>query len=149
MYDSDREFREFWLRTKLTETKLVGVHSKINPYVFKPLDSFSCGRDPSVEGSMAHVLSKSWPLEVDGLLFFHKSCHYKRGSSPLAVWLKPQMVSDILGIPVSQEFLECAPQMSDPLATGLKPRPVEENGKKKDCEKEQEATTSSLDSQVK
>ena len=113
--DSDREFRVYWLHTKLAETREAGERSKVNPYVFRALESFSCGGDAAVEGSMAHVLSKSWPLTVDGLLFFHKRGHYRRGRSPLVVWLKAPMVADLLGVEVSEEFLACAPQMSDPL----------------------------------
>ena len=114
VYDSDRDFRVYWAKTQLAETEGVAKQSRINPYIFRALDSFSSSRE-----SMAHVLSKAWPLEVDGLLFFHKHCHYKAGSSPLAVWLKPHMVTDILKIPVSDEFLSCTPQMSNPLSTPL------------------------------
>ena len=117
MCDSDREFRVYWLRTKLAETQKVTVRSRINPYVFSVLESYSCSNDAAVEGSMARVLSEKWPLEVDGLLFFHKESHYVSKRSPCAVWLKPHMVPEILGVPVSNQFLECAPQMSDPLAT--------------------------------
>ena len=85
--------------------------SRINPYRFVPLDAFPCSRD-----SLTSVLSKPWPVEVDGLLFFHKQCHYKAGHSPLAVWLKAHMVPDVLGVSVSEEFLSCAPRMADPLA---------------------------------
>ena len=112
VYDTDRDFRVYWLTTKLEETQGLGEISRINPYIFKPLDSYSCTRD-----SLEQVLSKPWSQEVDGLLFFHRQCHYRSGSSPLAVWLKPHMVPDILGVPVSDEFLACSPRMSDPLDT--------------------------------
>jgi snurportin-1 len=112
VYDTDREFRFYWLRTKLSECKGINEISRINPYKFVALDSFSSSKD-----SLAALLSKPWPLEVDGLLFFHKLGHYLSRQSPLVVWLKPHMVTDILGVPVSDEFLACAPRMSDPLAT--------------------------------
>ena len=112
VYDTDREFRFYWLRTKLSECKGINEISRINPYKFVALDSFSSSKD-----SLATLLSKPWPLEVDGLLFFHKLGHYLSRQSPLVVWLKPHMVTDILGVPVSDEFLACAPRMSDPLAT--------------------------------
>ena len=46
------------------------------------------------------------------------SCSFTRvlitvGCSPLAVWLKPHMVPDLLKLPVSEEFLACAPTLSD------------------------------------
>ncbi|XP_036205550.1 snurportin-1 isoform X2 [Myotis myotis] len=37
---------------------------------------------------------------VDGLLFYHKQTHYSPGSTPLVGWLRPYMVSDILGVAV-------------------------------------------------
>ena len=111
VYDTDREFRYYWLCTKLSEVEGVKEASRINPYRFVPLDAFPCSRD-----SLTSVLSKPWPVEVDGLLFFHKQCHYKAGPSPLAVWLKAHMVPDVLGVSVSEEFLSCAPRMADPLA---------------------------------
>ena len=127
VYDSDRDFRIFWLTTKLKETQGLGEISRINPYIFKPLDSFSCSKD-----SLEPVLSRAWPLEVDGLLFFHKYCHYKAGTTPLATWLKPHMVPEILGIPVSDEFLACAPRMSDPMDTPL----ITSSGEQKTTKKE-------------
>ena len=111
MYDTDRDFRCYWLRTKLGEVEKVDEHSRLNPFRFLPLDSFPCSRE-----SLADVFSKKWPVEVDGLLFFHRQCHYTAGRSPLATWLKAHMVHDILDIPVSEGFLSCAPSMSDPLA---------------------------------
>lgn len=113
VYDSDREFRHYWLRTKLSEVEGTREISRINPYIFTPIDSYSCSKE-----SLSDVLSRPWPVEVDGLLFFHKHGHYMVGvASPLAVWLKSHMVTDILGVPVSDQFLACSPQMSDPLAT--------------------------------
>lgn len=118
VYDSDREFRYYWLKTKLSEVEKTKEISRINPYIFSPLDSFACSKE-----LLSDVLSKPWPFEVDGLLFFHKLGHYMAGVySPLAVWLKTRMVSDMLGVTVSDDFLACAPQMSDPLATPEQPR---------------------------
>ncbi|XP_024088020.1 snurportin-1 isoform X2 [Pongo abelii] len=37
---------------------------------------------------------------VDGLLFYHKQTHYSPGSTPLVGWLRPYMVSDVLGVAV-------------------------------------------------
>ncbi len=108
VYDSDTEFRFYWLRTKLNEEcDALSTTSRVNPYKFLPLTSY-----PSTHSSLAKVLGSKWPLEVDGLLFFHKEAHYILGRSPLALWLKPHMVTDLLGVPVSQEFLDCAPVMA-------------------------------------
>ncbi len=108
VYDSDTNFRFYWLRTKISEEgDGLSTHSRFNPYVFLPMDSY-----PGTSSSLTEVLGTKWPLEVDGLLFFHKEAHYTPGHSPLTLWLKPRMVTDVLGVPVSQEFLDCTPVMS-------------------------------------
>ena len=109
VYNSDTNFRTFWSKTKLGEEgERVSTHSKINPLRFLCLDYYPCSKD-----SIVKVLSSKWPVEVDGLLFFHKDAHYIIGRNPLTSWLKPHMVPDILKLPVSQEFLACAPSLSD------------------------------------
>ena len=148
MYNTDREFRFYWLCTQISECEGVNELTRINPYKFVPLDSFSSSKD-----SLTTVLSKAWPLEVDGLLFFHKLGHYMSGSSPLAVWLKPHMVMDILGVPVSDEFLACAPRMSDPLATHTSEECSEERAGEAEVptsqlETDQNTTTVDMDSEL-
>lgn len=49
------------------------------------------------------------PLQVDGLLFYHKQTHYSPGSTPLVGWLRPYMVPDILGISVPASPLTAKP----------------------------------------
>lgn len=46
------------------------------------------------------LFSSRFSLQVDGILFYHKQAHYNPGSTPLVGWLRPYMVSDILGIVV-------------------------------------------------
>ena len=109
VYDSDTEFRFYWLNAKLSEVgDEVLIQAKTNPYKFVPLQYYCCNKD-----SLQGVLSSKYPIEVDGLIFFHKQAHYFRGRSPLVLWLKPHMVSEILSISVSQAFLDCAPVLSD------------------------------------
>ena len=109
VYDSDLEFRLFWMKSKLEEDKgRCSVISSVNPYRFVLLEYY-----PSTRGGLGTILSAAWPLEVDGLLFEHKCSHYRRGRSPLAVWLKPHMVPDVLGISVSAEFLASSPVLSE------------------------------------
>lgn len=109
VYDSDLEFRMFWMRAKMEEDNgRCSVLSKINPFRFVPLTYF-----PSTRNELNRIVSVPPPFEVDGLLFIHKSSHYLRRRSPLAVWLKPHMVPDILGIQVSAEFIACCPVLSD------------------------------------
>ena len=113
VYDSDTEFRSFWLKSKLAEEgEKLSTHSRTNPFKFIQLDSFPCSKD-----SITQVLGSRWHTEVDGLLFLHKEAHYTTGRSPLAVWLKAHMVPDLLHLPISDEFLACAPTMSEPKAS--------------------------------
>ncbi|KAH0619844.1 hypothetical protein JD844_014185 [Phrynosoma platyrhinos] len=64
-------------------------------FKFVGLQSYSCAPE-----SLCEVLSTDFPFEVDGLLFYHKQSHYNPGSTPLVGWLRPYMVSDILGVAV-------------------------------------------------
>uniref|UniRef100_A0ACB8E5G5 Uncharacterized protein n=1 Tax=Sphaerodactylus townsendi TaxID=933632 RepID=A0ACB8E5G5_9SAUR len=48
--------------------------------------------------------------QVDGLLFYHRQAHYNPGSTPLVGWLRPYMVSDILGISVPAGPLTSKPE---------------------------------------
>lgn len=112
VYDSDTEFRIFWLQSKLSEEgEELASHSKTNPYKFIPLEFVSCKRE-----SITKLLSGEWKLEVDGLLFIHKEAHYSPGLSPLSGWLKPHMVPQVLAIPVSQQFIDCTPTIRKDLS---------------------------------
>ena len=108
VYDSDTEFRSFWLQSKLSEEHdRLSLKTRSNPYKFLPLKYHFCKRD-----DMSQLLSTACEPEVDGLLFLHKKAHYTPGMSPLSVWLKPHMVPDLLSVPVSQAFLDSTPTLS-------------------------------------
>lgn len=47
---------------------------------------------------------------MDGLLFYHRQTHYTPGSTPLVGWLRPYMVTDILGIEVPAGPLTARPE---------------------------------------
>ncbi len=49
-------------------------------------------------------------LQVDGLLFYHRQTHYTPGSTPLVGWLRPYMVTDILGMEVPVGPLTTKPE---------------------------------------
>ena len=52
-------------------------------------------------------------LQVDGLLFYHKEASYEAGRSPLVCWLRPSMLSDIIGVTPTEAFLgNCIPDES-------------------------------------
>ena len=113
VYDSDTEFRVFWKEQKYKECEKISTYSRVNPLPFIDLPFHACTKE-----SLEHVLAEAPPFQVDGLLFIHKECRYIIGMSPLAAWLKPQMVPDILGIGVSAEFLAQSPAM--PLGSSRK-----------------------------
>ncbi len=109
VYDSDTEFRSYWKASKIKDNADdISKSSRVNPLVFIDLPCYPCTKE-----SISQVLSQKWPVQVDGLLFIHKEAHYWTRRTPLATWLKAHMVPDILGIPVSEEFLSCAPVLTD------------------------------------
>nr|XP_014332487.1 PREDICTED: snurportin-1 isoform X1 [Bos mutus] len=94
-YDCQTDFRFYWLHSKLPEEEGLGEKTKRNPFKFVGLKNFPCTPE-----SLCKVLSMDFPFEVDGLLFYHKQTHYSPGSTPLVGWLRPYMVSDVLGVAV-------------------------------------------------
>nr|KAF6502755.1 snurportin 1 [Molossus molossus] len=94
-YDCQTDFRFYWMQSKLLEEEGLGENTKLNPFKFVGLKNFPCTSE-----SLCKVLSMDFPFEVDGLLFYHKQTHYSPGSTPLVGWLRPYMVSDILGVAV-------------------------------------------------
>lgn len=56
------------------------------------------------------ILIPRFPSQVDGLLFYHKQTHYSPGSTPLVGWLRPYMVSDVLGVAVPAGPLTTKPE---------------------------------------
>lgn len=94
-YDCQTDFRFYWMHSKLPEEEGLGENTKLNPFKFVGLKNFPCTPE-----SLCKVLSMDFPFEVDGLLFYHKQTHYSPGSTPLVGWLRPYMVSDVLGVAV-------------------------------------------------
>ncbi|XP_012657269.2 snurportin-1 [Otolemur garnettii] len=74
-------------------------------FKFVGLKNFPCTPE-----SLCKVLSMDFPFEVDGLLFYHKQTHYSPGSTPLVGWLRPYMVSDVLGVAVPAGPLTTKPE---------------------------------------
>ena len=106
-YDCDTECRFFMLKSRLEENPELAVKSKINPYIFKALPSFSCTPN-AMKTALVQDLSFK-PLPLDGLLFYSKLVHYLPGSTPLVGWLKGYMVPEMLNIEVSQELMDQRP----------------------------------------
>ncbi|GFO14599.1 snurportin-1-like [Plakobranchus ocellatus] len=104
VYDSETEFRFYWLHEKLQEFPDLAQPSSINPYVFIGLPSFRCTQEDISSAVEAAT------FEIDGVLFYHKRTHYNFGSTPLVVWLKPYMLEEILGIKVSDHQMSHMPE---------------------------------------
>lgn len=126
IYDSETEFRFFWLNSKLSETPEVMTKSKENPYQFLPLTNYPCTK----EAISAAVAGASF--EVDGVLFYHKRTHYTFGSTPLVVWLKPYMLNEILGITVPEKLALQKPENYTTYSAHMEL--VEKDKEKKDAE---------------
>ena len=140
VYDSDTEFRCYWKETKLRdEGENLSKYSRINPLTFQNLTYYPCSKE-----SFSAVLGSKWPLEVDGLLFIHKGAHYTVGMSPLALWLKPHMIPDVLKIPVSQEFLSTAPTI--PAAVAMDTSTAANKGQRRKGKKPKKNYSEKMDS---
>ncbi|XP_041369041.1 snurportin-1-like [Gigantopelta aegis] len=103
IYETETEFRFYWLHQNLQEFPQLGVKSRQNPFSFQALPRFPC-TPQAIEEALVNST-----FEIDGILFFHKRTHYMFGSTPLVVWLKPYMLQDVLNIPVPQRYLRQMP----------------------------------------
>ena len=95
VFDSDTEFRAYWLASKFEEEPAPMHRAHGNPCVFLPMPLVPC----TPEGIIAAV-TKPYHTAIDGVLFYHKQTHYTPGPTPLVLWLKPEMLQDSLGIPI-------------------------------------------------
>ncbi|XP_076822116.1 snurportin-1-like [Clavelina lepadiformis] len=101
VYESDTEFRFFWLQSKLMETPELSEKTENNFYKILRLQNHSCKK----EGILSAL--ENWDAKaVDGLLFYNKNTHYTFGATPLVTWLKVPMIGDILNIPPPGAFVE-------------------------------------------
>lgn len=104
VYDSETEFRFYWLQAKFEEIPQILTVSKLNACRFEVLPNFACDSD-----TLQNILSSPMNIELDGLLFYHKRTHYAFGTTPLVLWLKAFMLPEILGVPVSTHHMEQRP----------------------------------------
>uniref|UniRef100_A0A1A8L2U6 Snurportin-1 n=1 Tax=Nothobranchius pienaari TaxID=704102 RepID=A0A1A8L2U6_9TELE len=105
VYDCPTEFRFYWLQSKVQETDGLSEVAKRNPFRFVSLQSLDCSC-----ASIQKALAAEYSFSVDGLLFYHRQTHYTPGSTPLVGWLRPYMVSDILGMEVPVGTLTTKPE---------------------------------------
>lgn len=81
--------------------ELKEINHEINKYAILPIPHISCNTNLS---EALIQFGNQYPL--DGLMFFHRNGHYKFGPSPLVVWLKPFMLSEVLGVFVPPPYDE-------------------------------------------
>ncbi|XP_034173446.1 snurportin-1 [Osmia lignaria lignaria] len=96
LINCDTEFRFFWLKSQLQEIEELQKRDTYkNTYPILPLPNISCNTELSLA---LENISDLYPL--DGLLFYHRDGQYTKGRTPLVTWLKPFMLSEVLGISV-------------------------------------------------
>lgn len=94
LMNCDTEFRFFWLKSKLQEIKeLQERNTHINTFPILSLPNISC--DTDIGSALANLPNLD---SLDGLLFYHRDGQYTKGRTPLVTWLKPFMLSEVLGI---------------------------------------------------
>ncbi|KAM6970148.1 snurportin-1 [Aplochiton taeniatus] len=132
VYDCPTEFRFYWLQSKVEEAEGLAEVAKRNPFRFVSLQSSSCSAE-----SIREALAAQYSFKVDGLLFYHRQTHYTPGSTPLVGWLRPYMVTDILGIAMPECPLTTKPdyashqlqQIREHKKTSSEVRPADLNGR--------------------
>uniref|UniRef100_T1JE87 Snurportin-1 n=1 Tax=Strigamia maritima TaxID=126957 RepID=T1JE87_STRMM len=106
VYDSETEFRFYWMNSKLAEIPEISVQSKINQFKFVALQYFEYS---SLD--LHRVMSRpmQFKVDLDGILFYHKQTHYTCGPTPLVNWLKAYMIPEVLDVQVMDKYLEERP----------------------------------------
>ncbi|XP_076354540.1 snurportin-1 isoform X2 [Tachypleus tridentatus] len=133
VFDSETTFRFWWLHTKISEIPEVQQCSKLNPYKFVPLPSYSCDHEV-----IQNTLWSNLPFscKLDGLLFYHKRTLYTAGLTPLVGWLKPYMLPEMLQIPVPETLTSDKPPTYVCMEQQL-PKAFKKHRDKKDIEQQE------------
>lgn len=113
LYDSETEFRFYWIHSKFVESHEHFKNHSTSQYKFVTLPNFPCTKE-AITNSLAMA---NFP--VDGVLFYHKRTHYTFGSTPLVLWLKPYMLPELLEIPVPETMLANKPTLYSTYAEHL------------------------------
>ncbi|CAD5123814.1 DgyrCDS12125 [Dimorphilus gyrociliatus] len=103
IYDSETEFRFYWLKTKYEEEGgNLNTMSKYNKFRFVNANRCDCSKE-SIEKLMVSTTREESHF-FDGLLFYHKEALYTFGTTPLVGWLKPFMITEILKVTIPDYF---------------------------------------------
>ncbi|XP_029667445.1 snurportin-1 [Formica exsecta] len=91
----EAEFRLYWINNKIRETKdFEESDADTNKYPILSLQNINCNSDLSSALTQLDLELNC----IDGFLFYHRNAHYNFGYTPLVTWLKPFMLSEVLGI---------------------------------------------------
>lgn len=104
--NSETEFRFYWGGTKFSED-LTGIGEKQgrNRYPMLWVPHTTCDTT-----SLRNMLAEKQHFQIDGLLFYHKQCHYVAGATPLVGWLKPDMLNQVLDLQIDFTALQVDPR---------------------------------------
>lgn len=92
-YDSDTQFRFFFLHSKLSEHPEVMEISPNNPYRFIPLEAFNCNR----QGIQSALNPAQIGFQPDVLTFYNKCTHYTpHETNPLVCYLPLSQVESLV-----------------------------------------------------
>lgn len=95
VYDCETEFRFFWLQSKMQDLPDKSEDATSNKFVVLP----NC---PCTKSDMVNELERNLTTRTDGVLFYHMKSLYTFGATPLVLWLKPDMLPNMLDIPLPQ-----------------------------------------------
>ncbi|CAI4232657.1 unnamed protein product [Auanema sp. JU1783] len=95
--DSPFDLRRFWINSKLQENPSLTKGKKHN---FLELPQCSCAKQ-NMEEMVKDVEEK---YKLDGFLFYYSKVFYEEGQNPLIGWLKPWMLTELLGVSVPEKW---------------------------------------------
>ncbi|PAA71244.1 hypothetical protein BOX15_Mlig024661g1, partial [Macrostomum lignano] len=100
LYDTETSLRFHWLETNFVESAPnVCRRTPKNRHPFLIVESHSCQRE-----CLAEFLTLQPPFPLDGVLFYHQRGAYTFGHTSLVGWLKPYMLTEVLGLPCHQHY---------------------------------------------
>lgn len=104
------EFRFYWLKSKFDESPELSMNFAGDEQIFHLLDYIPASPTLISQQLKEIPIFNGVPLPHYGLLFYHIESIYVSGYTPLVTWLKPFMVTELLGVPVNPLYLERMPE---------------------------------------
>lgn len=116
LYASGMSFVEVEASVRFSMLESILDEANINMKQAKKRDTFStffipprcrCSKD-----EMTQLMNMDFEFELDGLLFYNDKGWYTPGYTPLVGWLKPWMMTDVLGIPIADRYKKDRPSVA-------------------------------------